>query len=157
MAGGAFSSWFGIIKVFLMGRVTCLLYQIQCTFDQFSPFRCLYCFDKHNLSPSYNTAPFNCTRTSLRRHITKCSSYRYDDAHILVPITWGANILNCYFSHRCIPFWLTPLPFGIICRGCVLTSNIFQVVVLTRTYDKHVKYRVKYKLNTDRLKQCFFS
>ncbi len=65
------------------------------------------------ISPSYNTAPFNCTRTSLHRHITKCISYRLENvfkrAHFprrcphflvfLVPITRGAN-----FHHQLLFF-----------------------------------------------------
>ncbi len=48
-------------------------------------FPCFYCFDKPDPNPAYiiyinlSLYPFNCTRNSLRHHLTKCRNYRLEN------------------------------------------------------------------------------
>ncbi len=87
------------------------------------PFGCLYCFDKHNLSPPYNTDPFNCTRTSLHRHTTKYTSYQLENV-----------FKRAHFPRRCPHFLVF---FGTDYSGCKSSPSIVIFLIIVYRFDLH--------------------
>ncbi len=68
------------------------------------PFLCFYCFHKPDPSTtdSIYTAlslhPFNCTRNSPHRQLTKCRSYRLENLWIQIPVSRRCPDFLCLFG-----------------------------------------------------------
>ncbi len=67
------------------------------------PFLCFYCF--HKPDPSHTDSiytdlslhPFNCTRNSPHRHLTKCRSYRFENLWIQIQLSRRCPDFLVYF------------------------------------------------------------
>ncbi len=75
--------------IFVQPPLQPLMFELQ-TLD--TPCLCSYCFDKPDPSHIYSIYtdvspyPFNCTRNSPHRHLTKCRSYRLENLWIQISL-----------------------------------------------------------------------